>query len=134
MSPKMKAAKNSFTKLTVWGVLAVLLFATNYAVEAQSAGETVVLAHSNISLVNDTPVCMVLADEAARAAFTKADVADDIEGVHELVQAGRAFAVPVGTKARLLAGGFATVEVRILDGEYAGRRGFVPTAMIETAK
>lgn len=71
--------------------------------------------------------------EKAVDAFYKAIVSKDETGIEELVNAGQLFGVPVGAKVKVLgAHGFfgSTLEVRILEGRYKGRRGFVSSSLV----
>lgn len=55
-------------------------------------------------------------DEKAVVAFYKAIVSKDETGIEELVNAGQLFG--------------STLEVRILEGRYKGRRGFVSSSLV----
>jgi hypothetical protein len=65
--------------------------------------------------------------------ITKIAVSHDQEGLAMLVLSERAFAVPAGTKVRVLGRiGFLSTgtEVRILEGDRYGRVGFVPSEWV----
>jgi hypothetical protein len=72
---------------------------------------------------------LVASDKDADDAFTKAAVSDDKEGVAALILANRLWPVKGGTKVRVIDyGGFLNAtktQVRILEGGYYGRSGWV---------
>jgi hypothetical protein len=71
-------------------------------------------------------------DKAANEELTKMAVNHDQEGFAMMLLSGRAFAVPAGTKVRVLDTIFTfgilptSLHVRLLEGKYYARDGFVP--------
>jgi hypothetical protein len=78
---------------------------------------------------NSEAMVLVASDKDALDAFTKAAVSDDKEGLAALILAGRLWPVKGGTKVRVIDyGGFLNAtktQVRILEGGYYGRSGWV---------
>jgi len=96
---------------------------------AQSIGET----HALMAMAEGTKTVPVATDQKALDAFYKAIAAHDQEGMMELFDGGRIIAPDVGTKVRVLDGhGLVALvlEVRILEGAYKGRRGFVSATYV----
>ena len=58
--------------------------------------------------------------------MAKAGRAHDTVGIRQMVIAGRVFAVPVGTQARVIDTSFTMRRVRILDGEHKDAAGWLP--------
>jgi hypothetical protein len=58
--------------------------------------------------------------------MAKAGRAHDTVGLRQMVLAGKVFAVPVGTRARVIDMSFAMRRVRILDGKYKDAAGWLP--------
>jgi hypothetical protein len=85
-------------------------------------------------------------DKGANEELTKMAVNHDQEGFGMMLLSGRAFAVPAGTKVRVLDTIFTfgilptSLHVRVVEGKYYGRDGFVPfewvvpASSIESAK
>ena len=71
-------------------------------------------------------------DKGANEELTKMAVNHDQEGFGMMLLSGRAFAVPTGTKVRVLDTIFTfgilptSLHVRVVEGKYYGRDGFVP--------
>ncbi|MFO7172058.1 MAG: hypothetical protein DIU70_003685 [Bacillota bacterium] len=72
----------------------------------------------------------VAVDEQAYEALLSASVANDLDGINELIIAGKVFIVESGTQVRVLDLGFTRSKVRITDGPHAGRVGWVATDWI----
>jgi len=79
-------------------------------------------AGSIVKLRHDT---FVARTEDIHDRIVKLGVADDREGVLELVLKGDAWIAKPGTKVRVIDSGFFTTEIRILSGPLKGRSGFV---------
>lgn len=62
--------------------------------------------------------------------FTKLSVIKDSDGVGQMMLAGSVWAVPTGTKCKVINAGFLTSEVRILDGAHSGKACFVASDFI----
>lgn len=103
-------------------VIAIALWLAGETAHAQMIGEVGVLRGAQGA--GSVPV---FTDEKALTAFYDANISGDKEGAEELLNAGRLLMVDVGTKVRVLNGGGFTgpAEVRILEGEFSGRRVFV---------
>jgi hypothetical protein len=56
--------------------------------------------------------------------------AHDTLGMAQMEQAGQLYMIQDGTRARVIDPGFMVHEVRILEGTYAGRSGFIPVEFI----
>lgn len=69
-------------------------------------------------------------DEKSNSRLTKLLIAEDKVGVAEMVVEGKAFIVPKGTRAKILAFGLLTCEVRVMEGYHFGRSGFLPTEFV----
>lgn len=67
----------------------------------------------------------VAINQAAFDNYTKARVANDSEGITQLIIQGRILAVPKNTKVRVIDRETFTRKVRILEGEYKGMAGWV---------
>ncbi len=52
-------------------------------------------------------------------------VADDTTGISHMMLAGQVWTAPNGTRCKVIDPGFTVYEVRILEGDYAGRACFV---------
>ena len=102
--------------------IAILLSLSVQAAQGQNIGETGVL--KGVAGAGSVPVFV---DRKALDAYYEANARNDYEdGMKELFNAGKLYMVDVGTKVRVLSGGFTGwKEIRILEGEFAGRRGFV---------
>jgi len=89
---------------------------------AQTIGEVGVL--KGVQGAGSVPVFV---DRKALDAYYEANARNDYEdGMKELFNAGKLYMVDVGTKVRVLDGGFmGWREIRILEGELEGQRGFV---------
>lgn len=81
-------------------------------------------------LVSTASDVFVAVDDAAWDAMFKAIAAKDTEGMMQLVLAGKVFVVPVGTRVRVIEGGFTSVKVRILEGAHQAKAGWVPIEMV----
>lgn len=81
-------------------------------------------------LNNGAANVLVAIDAESLSRLTKLSVANDKEGMIQLMLTGRVFAVPSDTKVRMLDPGFLKSEVRILEGEQYGRSGFVPAEWV----
>jgi hypothetical protein len=101
-------------------VIWMILWLAGRTAQAQTIGEIGVLRGAQGA--GSVPV---FTDDKALDAFYKANVGNDKEGVEELFNAGRLFMADVGTKVRVLSGGWSTMEIRILEGPFNGQRGFV---------
>ena len=69
----------------------------------------------------------VATSESAATEFGKLAVANDTTGISQMVLAGQLFMAPQGTRVRVIERGFGRKRVRVLDGELAGRDGWVPS-------
>lgn len=101
--------------------IAIILSLTAQTAHAQNVGETAHLKSAGMG-TNGVPV---FNDSKALDAFYVTYVSDDGEGANELISSRRAFIVHAGTKVRILSGGFSTMEIRVMEGPFSGRRGFV---------
>lgn len=81
-------------------------------------GETAVLVHHDWKTV---PVAMDKAD-----AHAMANAAESAHGAVKLAGSGQLLLVPAGARVRIVSESYNEREVRIEDGEYAGRTGWVP--------
>lgn len=106
--------------------LAIMVWLAGQAAHAQNVGEIGYLKSAGMG-TNDVPV---FTDSKALNAFYDAYVSNDEEGANELISGGRAFIVSAGTKVRVLSGGFSTMEIRVMEGPFSGRRGFVSTQWV----
>ena len=106
--------------------IAIILWLAAPAAYAQMIGEIGYLKSPGMG-TNGVPV---FTDSKALDAFYAAFVSNDEEGANELISNGRSFIVPEGTKVRILSGGFSTMEIRILQGPFSGRRGFVSSQWV----
>ena len=102
--------------------ISIILTLTGQTTHAQMIGEVGVLRGAQGA--GSVPV---FPDRKAIDAFYEANIRNDKEGTEELFNAGRLLMVDVGTKVRVLDGGGFTgpAEVRILEGEFSGRRVFL---------
>lgn len=73
----------------------------------------------------DADEVLVAATEESYDALNRALAAHDNEALTGLLMQGALFAVPKGTRVRVLAGSFTHVQVRILEGEHAGASGWI---------
>jgi hypothetical protein len=58
-------------------------------------------------------------------ALVEAQTANDQYGIRELLITHRVYAIPCSTRVLVLDEGFTRDKVRIVDGEYAGRAGWI---------
>ena len=58
-------------------------------------------------------------------------VADDTTGISHMMLAGQVWTAPNGTRCKVIDSGFAVYEVRILEGDHAGRACFVATEFVK---
>jgi hypothetical protein len=65
-------------------------------------------------------------DKQADDEWTKACIAKDYIGMAQMEAVGKVFAVPNGTKVLVIGSGFATRQVRILEGDAFGKSGWLP--------
>jgi hypothetical protein len=72
----------------------------------------------------------VAATKEALDRLNRLAAANDTVGVAQLAEAGLVYPVRHGTQARVLGAGWATMEVRIIDGPYAGRSGWVASEFV----
>lgn len=116
--------------LTVSAIVVVLLIVPQMCTGGGSASSS----YTTSAGVGDV---VILKD--AFAGVTKSDldkvikysVAKDSNGLMQYMLAGNAFMISDGTKAKLLNKGFASCEVRIIDGNLSGRSGWIPIEMIK---
>lgn len=66
--------------------------------------------------------------------LTKLSRARDGTGVAQMVMAGQVLLVDPGTGCKVIDPGLMVHEVRMTDGSYAGRSGFVPVEFVKPAK
>lgn len=76
--------------------------------------------------VPNLEVVYLAIDEQAFDEWTKACVAEDYIGMAQLQASGKVFTVPNGTKVLVIDSSFASIEVRILEGDAIGRSGWIP--------
>ena len=74
---------------------------------------------------NGAPKVPISIDEAAAKEWVKAEVANDQMGRAGLLMADRVFGVPNNTRVLVIDRTFSRSQVRILEGEFAGRSGWV---------
>jgi hypothetical protein len=87
---------------------------------------------STVQLISQpNQVVYVGVDYSDLDALTKAIAAKDPEGVSELLESGRVFRVPNGTKARLLEVSFLARKVRILEGPHRSKAGWIETEFVQ---
>lgn len=67
----------------------------------------------------------VATSQEALDRLTKLSVANDSMGMAQMALAGQVLLVPDGTRAKLIDPGFLSHEVRVLEGDFAGRSGFI---------
>ena|SRR5437660_1786537 len=110
-------------------VVAIILSVVEQTADAQLIGGVGVLRGAKGA--GSVPVFV---DAKALDAYYEANARNDYEdGMTELFNAGKLYMVDVGTKVRVLgAPDFfgSTREIRILEGEFKGRRGFIPSQWI----
>lgn len=70
----------------------------------------------------DSFVCRTRADFDR---VTQLSVANDVEGIQQMIARGQVMVVPPGTRVRVLATSFTAREVRILQGDDSGSSGWV---------
>lgn len=95
--------------------------------------ETVRIGEIGQLRAGDSEVVYVAATREANDAFTKAAVTNDREGIAALMLTDRLWPIRAGTKVRVLGyGGFlsGTTEIRILEGGYYSRSGWVPSEWV----
>lgn len=68
-------------------------------------------------------IVLLASNSAALGQMQSMLAADNQEGVAQLMESGRVFAVPSNTRATVIEKGFQVHRVRILDGEERGREG-----------
>lgn len=66
------------------------------------------------------------ASQPALDRLTQLAIAGDREGIAQMTLAGQVLLIKRGTHARLIDPGILSHEVRVLEGEYAGRSAFIP--------
>ncbi len=76
-------------------------------------------------------IVFVSMNDGVNTRLTKLCIANDDIGVRNLVANGLVYAVPSGTKARVIQTGFTTFEVRILDGTHAEKAGIVAAEFVK---
>ena len=84
--------------------------------------------------IDGSEIVPLAADEAAFDAFTRAATRNDTFGINDLIQAGKLFTVPTGTKVLVIdMGGFlgSRLQVRVLEGPRTGRAGWVATEFVK---
>lgn len=81
-------------------------------------------------LASEGPV-FVGATEEAENRLTKLAVAKDKEGILQMVVEGEAALLQSRTQVRIIDQGMLVTEVRILEGDYAGKSVFVPSEFIK---
>jgi hypothetical protein len=110
------------TATALLATIAIILWLAAQTAHGQMIGEVGVL--KGAAGAGSVPV---FPDRRAIDAFYEANIRNDKEGTEELFNAGRLLMVDVGTKVRVLDGGGFTgpAEVRILEGEFSGRRVFL---------
>jgi hypothetical protein len=74
---------------------------------------------------------VVSVSEQAYDEFQTLAIAEDLIGIAQLVADGVAFTVPSGTAALVIDRGFEKRRVRILEGEHAGRTGWVTSTLAQ---
>lgn len=71
---------------------------------------------------------------ASREAFDRLvtlAVADDNTGISHMMVAGQVWTAPCGTRCKVIDSGFTVYEVRILEGDHAGRACFVAREFVK---
>lgn len=110
-------------------MIAIGLCLAVHTTQAQNTGDTVELEGATAAAYM-VPVCTTT---QAVDAVIKALADDDNDAIAALAALGKVYAVDVGTKAKVLGvrGQYGTyVQIRILDGEFKGRRGYVVSTCI----
>ena len=69
-------------------------------------------------------------DEASFGDVSHALAIEDYLGLLELMARNKAFAVPAGTKVKVLENGFFKTKVRVLEGDMTGAAGWVPAEWV----
>ena len=119
-------------------ILAIFIggfFSTN---DSESGGISVSGAPSevfhpgdDVLLVVSEGVVPLAVNEQAYDAFMKLAIAKDYLGMAQMEADGLLFSVPSGTKARIIDRGFERRLVRIMDGKYFGRSGWIVLSLLE---
>lgn len=99
--------------------------------EAKARKNTPVMKGDIAILESDVGELFVATSEEAFDRLNDLSVARDEVGIRQLIAAGHVIIVPSGTKARMLNPGFATDELRIIDGPHAGVAIFVSTEFVK---
>jgi hypothetical protein len=58
-------------------------------------------------------------------------VAKDRDGIEQMISAGQALVVAEDTPAKVIQNGILNIEVRILDGKYAGQSGWISSELVK---
>jgi hypothetical protein len=128
MSDKKGELLRKTTRLLA-GMIAIALSLAVHTSQAQETGDTVELQGATAAAYM-VPVCTTT---QAVDAVIRALSDDDNDAIAALAALGKVYAVDVGTKAKVLGvrGQYGTyVQIRILDGEFKGRRGYVVSTCI----
>lgn len=79
----------------------------------------------------DAEKVFVATNEAALEQSTKSFIADDMQGIQELLLSGKGFVVTSGTRVKVIDTAFGRRKVRILENEMNGKNGWVPMEFVK---
>ena len=128
-APRYKGQLFMKTTVLLVGMIAIGLYLAVHTTQAQKTGDTVELEGAT-GAAYMAPVCTTT---QAVDAVISALADDDNDAIAVLAALGKVYAVDVGTKAKVLGvrGEYGTyVQIRILEGEFKGRRGYVVSTCI----
>lgn len=104
----------------------------NTAPRGTTSSNTVATSGEHLLSAPGGAAVIIAADDQAMTELLKAANAGDKVGLAELAVDGKVWTVPSGTRALVLsATAFGRSEVRILDGNAFGKRGWVPSERVQ---
>jgi len=118
-----------FVVFAVWGALDDAERRSTAPNRPAGQTATVGVGQDGRVVVNSGSVVVCVTPEAYER-FVKLAGANDTLGMANLVAEGGAFLVPSGTRVSVIDRGFERREVRILEGQFMGRSGWVTNSMV----
>jgi hypothetical protein len=133
-SPKKRLSPLAFAGIVIGAIIlsCVFLSVTGLGLKLlQVAPGPPIEGQEGKITVSSGPVAIVAADAAAYDAQIADAQTTDTTGLQARLAQGRVFLVPKGTRVLILAVDGSRYQLRVLEGQHAGKTGFVPLTFVQ---
>ncbi len=118
-------------RIALYSVLGVIGLIILLGIIGSATSERVIKGNSGILEAGTQGVVLVATNKGNLEQIVRLSGVRDTTGVTQMVLAGQAFFVDRGTRVLVIDTTFSDSNVRILDGESAGRSGWVPEEFVK---